>query len=556
LRHALGTGSVSRPDQEGRSSGRGLSTAAGIAALGVATFVWVRATNFRGYDEWVIASLLSRGVLSFPYADRPLNLLWALPAWILAPDRLWGFLFVHAAWLTLAGILTALLVRRLLPGATTLAFLAGAFTVVWMPSEKTRLVSVQMILYSGCTVGTLLSLWLLVEAWWRRRLSLAVLASACALATALSLEAALSPLLIAPVLLLFVGGWEDKKRWFRWTLGWLALITAAVLRIVVPMLHSRAAVTYQTDVLALAPSPVRLVRHVLSQLGYHLVPLADAEVRELGTPAVPLVVIVFVAGFLLATRPRGQTDGRAEAGRGELMGAGLLGLIFALLGYLPFMLTRVIRGPVRTQFLAAPGVGLLLGAGVLLLASMLPARARPWVACLLGVWVAAVGTGRTMALQREWTVSSAYSDQRRMLLEMTALVPDVKTHTLIVLLQDGGVWSYDFSFSHAVSYLYERRGRGHVAGIDSMLCTTRFDADGVMSEPLSILRGPWHEEVTRYRYDELVVLGEDPRGGLSVLDTWPAALPALPAGAVYAPRLRIVTGGPRLKRLKILDPDP
>jgi hypothetical protein len=88
---------------------------AGLTALGASLFLWVRPTNFRGYDEWLIFSLLSRGIVGFPYARRPLNLVWALPAWALAPDRLWGFLLVHATWLTLGGILVYLLVRRLLP---------------------------------------------------------------------------------------------------------------------------------------------------------------------------------------------------------------------------------------------------------------------------------------------------------------------------------------------------------------------------------------------------------------------------------------------------------
>ena len=98
------------------------------------------------------------------------------PAWALAPDRLSGFLVVHVAWLALSGPLVFLLVRRIAPGNPALAFLAGAFTTVWAPSDPTRLASVQMIVYSGCTCGALLSAWLLVEAWGRRRPEVGALA--------------------------------------------------------------------------------------------------------------------------------------------------------------------------------------------------------------------------------------------------------------------------------------------------------------------------------------------------------------------------------------------
>ena len=147
-----------------------VAAAAAVALVGATPFLWVRATNFRGYDEWLIVSLLSRGIVSFPYANRPLNLLWALPAWALAPDRLSGFLVVHVAWLALSGALVFLLVRRIAPGNPALAFLAGAFTTVWAPSDPTRPASVQMIVYSGCTCGALLSAWLLAASICRNHL--------------------------------------------------------------------------------------------------------------------------------------------------------------------------------------------------------------------------------------------------------------------------------------------------------------------------------------------------------------------------------------------------
>jgi hypothetical protein len=54
-----------------------------------AQFAWVQSTNFWGSDEWLHLSLTSRGIIDFPYANRPLMLLWSLPAALLVP-KLWS----------------------------------------------------------------------------------------------------------------------------------------------------------------------------------------------------------------------------------------------------------------------------------------------------------------------------------------------------------------------------------------------------------------------------------------------------------------------------------
>ena len=139
--------------------------AAFLLALAAALFAFVRPTNFGGTDEWLSFSLLSRGIVGFPYANRPLNLVWALPGWSIFPDQLFGFLVFHALWIGLGGVLVFLVIRRLLPGAEPLAFLAGALAIVWAPTDGARLCAVHMIVYSGCTFGVLLALWLTLEAW-------------------------------------------------------------------------------------------------------------------------------------------------------------------------------------------------------------------------------------------------------------------------------------------------------------------------------------------------------------------------------------------------------
>jgi hypothetical protein len=537
---------------EGRAAARSAGWAvASLGALGASVFAWVRPTNFRGYDEWLVFSLLSRGIVSFPYANRPLNLVWALPAWALAPDRLWGFLLVHTLWLTLSGALVFLLLRRIHPGAPELAFLAGAFTVVWAPADLTRLASVQMIVYSGCTFGVLVSCWMLAESWRSRRATLALAAAAAGVAAVLSLEAALPLVVLAPFLLLACGGWREWTRWRRWGLAWLVLMGVVAWRVMEPLWSRSAEVAYQTDVLVADRLPLLVLHRLVSQLRRHLLPLVTSPVRELAVAAVPLALAVFAVGFVLAVRRRAPTRSRPAPRPWALLLTGVGGLLAAILGYLPFVLVRT-HGPVRTQFLSTPGVAVLLAAALVLLTRSLPARSRLGAACLLGGWIVAVGAGRTLALQELWNIRSAYPAQRRTLLDLTALAPDLEPHTLVIVLNEAQAWPFDFSFRHAVEYLYDGRARGHAADVDHLLYETRFEPGGVVSEPLPVLRGPWHEPVERYAYGELVVFRKEADGRLILLDAWPSELPPLANDVAYAPRSRIRTDAPPLPRLSIL----
>jgi hypothetical protein len=527
---------------------------AAIAALGAASFCWLRPTNFRGYDEWLIFWMLSRGLVSFPHADRPLGLVWHLPAWWLAPDRLWGLLLVHAAWLTGAGILTFLLVRRWLPAAGV-AFLAGAFTVAWMPSELARIASVQMIQYSGAAAGALGAAWLLVEASQRRSAALLALAGGLGVATALSLEATLPLLAAAPLLLLTLGHRGDRRRRLLWISGALTLVAAAGARLLVPLLAGRGP-SYQTGILGAVRTPRGTLRQMAEQFQHHLLPLFEPPGEGLAHAPVAVAVLVFVAGFVLVRRLQTQPASAGE-GRAKLLCAALVGLAAAALGYLPFALARAIRTPERTEFLAAPGIALALAALLTLAVSFLPARARAACACVLGAWVVAVGSSRTLAQQRQWHEGGVYAAQRRMLQSLAELAPAVEPHSLVVLLQRGRAWTFEFSATKAIEYLYHDEARGSAAGTVPALHDTRFEAGGIVSEPAPALRSGWLQPVECYRYDEALVFAEDAVGRLVLLESWPAEdLGPLPPETAYAPRARIRQGPRRSERFAILAPEP
>jgi hypothetical protein len=311
-------------------------------------------------------------------------------------------------------------------------------------------------------------------------------------------------------------------------------------------------IAYQSGI---APdfTPGPLAARTLKQLRRHLAPVVELPPAESSWPVVPVALVVFAAGFVAAARARHGPEERREAtpDRAALVLAGGLGLLWAIAAYLPFVVNPETHGGERMQFLSTPGVAVLLAATVLGAASLLPPAARLPVAGMLGAWIVAGGVARTAALQSEWwDARSAYPDQRRALLELTAAAPDLAPGTLVVVL-DSGAWPLDLTFRHAVRYLYEGRAVGHAVGALEYLYETRFEAAGVRSVPRPVLQGPWHEAPTLYPYDAIVALREDARGRMHLLETWPAELPPLAPGASYAPRARL-RHGPRLRRLGIL----
>jgi hypothetical protein len=543
------------PDPTGRPRpSSGLVACTGIAALGLCTFAQLRPTNFRGYDEWLVFWMLARGLSSFPYANRPLGLAWHWPAWLLAPDSLWGFLLVHGLWLTASGVLTFALLRRLVGRGMVFAFLAGALAVVWMPSEQTRIATVQMIQYSGPTTGALLATWLLAEAWQRGSRTLALASAVPAALAALSHEATLPILATAPVLVAVAGGARGLRTRLRWAALASAVPAALAARALLPLLGARDQLGYQIGSAGALRPLAGVLRQLGVQLRHQLEPALSAPVAGLATPGVAVAVLVFLAGLLGTTRAEAAPLSVPPPRRAVLV-AGLLGLLYAVLGYLPFVVARGVRGPVRTEFLSAPGTAVLLAAALTLAASLAPNRARLVLTALLGSWLVAVGTSHTLQLQRTWG-RSIYLHQRATLRQIGALAPDLEPHTLVVLLQSGHTWMFDFTFSKAIEYLYGDAARGWVPGADPYLQETQLEPDAVVSVPAAVVRGPWRVAVARFRYDETVVFSEDEQGRIALRRTWPGELGALPPGASYRPTARIRAERPEPTRLAIVDPDP
>ena len=523
--------------------------AAALVAFAVAAYAPVRTTNFRGFDEWVIVSLLSRDILDFPYANRPLCLLWSWPAVLFFPDRFSGFLVVHVAWIALGGLLTFLILRRLLPGATALAFVAGALAIVWAPGDQSRICSVQMTLYSGCTFGALLATWLAVEAWLRRSVALGAAAAVAAAATVMSFEATMVPLTLVPILFVAAGGRREPRRLAAWTLAAACVVGGSALRFVAPRWTDPERVAYQGGIAAdFTPGP--LADRMWRQLRRYVAPVFQQPPSERLWPFVPVSVAVFAFGLVAASRRSPNHPEGHSRSRSDLVAAAGLGLLWAVASLLPFVLNPETHGAERMQFISAPGTAVLLAAIAFAAASVLPARARPLGVLLLGGWVAASGVARIGALQVAWDKKTAYPDQRASLLGITAVAPDVEPGTLVILLGGGG-WAIDVTFRHALHYLYEGRAVGHSIDAMEYLYETRFESSGVRSSPRPVLERSWRETSVLFPYASVVVVKAAEDGRVTLAETWPEELDPLPAGATYAPRARI-RHGPRLPRLRIL----
>jgi hypothetical protein len=471
-------------------------------------------------------------------------MIWSVPGSLLAAR--FGFA-VFTPFYALYALLSALIVfrvaRGLMPERPLLAVLTAAFMLVWAPGDLARLSTMERAVYQGIALGSFLALGLFVESWLRQSAPMLGAAVLTAFLAIRCYEGGAALLAGAPLLLLLTQ--ERSRRLWRWTLIWELVVGIALAFFLLEMSVGSRQQTYQMSVLGMHTDPLDWVARMGWQYVYHLAPLFASAPRELITPAVPAALAGFALALLLAGLGGGPEPRR------PLLLAALLGLVFAGLGYSVILVGVDAPTAFRLQFLSGPGIAWCLAALVLLLASALPTRARAAAVLALGGWVVAVGTGRTLAMQRGWDRASFHGRQFRMLRSLVRAVPDLKPHTLLVLLDDGRAWRGGFGFHHAAQYLYERRAAGYVPGLWDPLYPAAPAPQGIRFEPWPIVRRAWDAPRTLYRYDELVVLRHDAQGAVSILETWPAELKALPEGARYAPRARLAAGA--LPRARILE---
>ncbi len=516
-----------------------LACLAALLALFSSQFVWVTPTNFKGYDEWLILSLTSRGIVTFPYANRPLALIWNLPGAWLNPHSLAGHFAWHAAYLALGGLVLYLLCRRLTPNSRAFPFLAAAITLVFVPTDPRRLQNIQMTPYSGCTLATLLALLLFIESWRKNRFNLLAPAAGLAFIAVRSYEATFPILVGVAALLLLLDSPSRDRRFWTWAAAWEGAMALLAIPLVMPFLGTPSAVGYQMEKLGFDATPSSMALRMLALYGYHLTPLVDVTLRELWVAAVPPALVALGVPFALLS----ARDGAALP-RQRYLALAFLGLAWAGLAYAPFSLSEeASKLPDRTQFLAAPGIGTALAAGICGLGSFFASRLqRLSLITALALWVVAVGTGRTIAMQRVWDEASAFKAQSATLRQLVRIAPALAPHTLVVLIDRHQAWKETFSFDHGVRYVYGAETGGLLWAGGQLLYDITVSGEGARFTPAPILQGAWKMRAGTYRCDEMLVLRRNPQGDVFLLDAWPPGFPPLAPDATYAPRQRIVDG--------------
>jgi hypothetical protein len=511
----------------------------------LAQFAWVAPTNFGGFDEWVIVSLVEQGISSLPSANRPFALLWSQPAgWL--PPSLWSFYALHVTYLAAAAALVFWLLHRLLPGHLLLAFLAALFSAVWVPSDYFRLNV--LFPYAGHTFSAFLAVVLLLESWLRRAPALLATAVLVAFVSVRGYEGNVALLAGAPLLLWAAPGAARRA----WVAAWEAGVLLAALLTALPMLLPGRQLAYQAQVLGgVDLDPIRGLGRLAGMFRSHLAPLVSVSWSELAVRAVPAAVAVFLLAGVVVAKLDAAGASPLPAPRRLLVMAGL-GVVFAALGYSVFAVIPGEATIARTQFLSGAGIGALLAAAFALAASRLPSAGMRAVLIGLGAWVVAVGTGRTVAMQGFWSAVSVHHDQVRLLRQTVRIAPRFVPNTFVILIDDTDTFPATFPFRAALTCLYPRgEAFGYVWRKWDILYPAQFTPEGVVNRPAAELREPHFMPVTHHRFDEMVVFRHATGGQLSLFENWPDSLLfPLPAGARYAPRERIREGAsPRERAL-------
>jgi hypothetical protein len=521
------------------------SAALALSLLGIfwSGYARVKPTNFSGHDEWLVLWLDAKGVLGFPYANRPLALFWSSPLGaLLDPSRvLTGYWMANGLYLSLVGLVVLGIGRRMLPSAPLLVYLAAVVAAVWAPTDSSRLDTVAMTgPYSGNALAVFVAGLVFVESW--RRSSLPLLASALCLAVvAVRANEATLPLLAGVPLALLALERRSARATLLWAGAWSLVMAAAVLVAIRPVIWP-AEGSYQASALGFDPHPLRVAERMLQLYAYHLGPLFSPLAIRASAASVVLALAAFVVGFgVLAGTHRGRATPR------QLVGTVIAGAVASSLAYLPYALTPSVRMPLRTQMLSTPGVGFLVAGIACALAQALPTRSRAVAVALVGGWVVAGGTGRVVAMQREWDAATAWPVQSATMRDLVRLAPDLRPNTFILLFDDTGRWPATFTFRHAVDYVYGGRAIGAVWGAHPFLYPFAFTKEGLVSDPWPAIRKPWGVKPSLHAYHEIVAarLGSS---GVEILPRWPEeVLPPLPPGAAYDPEARIVPGGAALR---------
>jgi hypothetical protein len=282
---------------------------------------------------------------------------------------------------------------------------------------------------------------------------------------------------------------------------WTAALTVLAAAVTLPLVRS-AAGSYQLSALRLSLEPGGVLTRLVQQAAWHLGPLAAAPPLWSGR----LVVAAATLALALVASPSGEGIPRRRLARLALTDLGL-----KVAAWSPLLLTpaparrprcRASRRPASVSCSprqrSSPARSSRAGAAALTL--------------VLSCGVVALGTARTLALQREWDGRSASRPAAPPRAAGGARAGHARGRSSCSWT--GGHLPATFTFRHAVSYLYG--GRAAASSTAGTTFSARFEDEGITGLPGRPCGG---RRENLYGYSALVVVRESGRADAE--GAWP-----------------------------------
>jgi hypothetical protein len=394
---------------------------------------------------------------------------------------------VYALLWLFRGLLVFQIVRMLAPGASAVAFLAGAFTIVHAADGALNWVG--QLNQFGFIFWMLLSFYLLLSAFaceqrnWLAPV-LAIMAAQSARLSIFSYESPLPLILAFPVLCLaLLGRWSWRNAALMGIYWWMPLQYS--WRYLRRYLDRTVDETYQFSVVRQDWQALQLVLDWAYNAGYSLAfwrwprnvaEPADAHFALVALTFAGLGAAVAAGAYLLLC---GVSNDTSDAARRYAWRLSILGIAMVALSFPAYLLLDSATTHWRTQLLSGPGAGIAL-AGAISLAherGLHGWRIGVGASAAIAAAIAASGiwTGQQLALHHR----ALWERHRAIVAGVLHEAPQVENNTLLVLVNRTGaplVFGHNMWWDLATRLAYPKRA---VAGI-------YFDAPGRLATGVTV----------------------------------------------------------------------
>jgi hypothetical protein len=546
--------------------------AAAYAAL--AFVFWGRFVLERGLHAetvWIELSQARPGWAGFLYPYDANRRFMSLPfhaAYLLSDGSYLTLHLLYGAFVFLTGWLTWLLVKRLLPQAPLVAFLAGAIALVHGADQST--LTTPMIVVRQAVVAMVAALLLLRIGWDRRWRWLLLPIGVLQAISLWTYEPGLLMLGFGPVLI-----WQGSRAWrpwIAWTAAWL-VVPAYMIYALVDRYLIQGQTSYQSrqieQAIDVGKAVTGLARLVYDGVVFWKWPTfwqqtqmngCETEIMTRITPALAAGVTLFIVSGLACI----ALWRRAAAGISEnvpWIRALAIATAFLAFAYLPFLALGEVGGW-RTQFYAAPPAAVLMA--LVLVGVDRIVRARGF----FGVSVAAavVCAGLFVGLVAQLEMGYRWRIHRHVMKGIVDAAPRLKDDTFVALTNLPTKWPYAICdaappvdpfldtmwFNSALQVLYPntrlvgiywREDRTSPGAIQY-----RFSDAGV-----SLVKTSIEVEGKAFGYDQVVVFRYEPATGTRMLETVPVnEIPDAVASPAYVPSARVLPGSAPVETMRKL----